>query len=94
VKFQFRCVIALVATLPLVSAVSMSAAKLEDTLLELAADSSWKFFLGDLSGAETPSFADTSWRSVNLPHDWSIESRPEKENPSGAGGGYFPGGVG
>ena len=61
---------------------------------ELAADSGWKFFLGDPSGAEVPSFADAAWRTVNLPHDWSIESQPEKDNPSGAGGGFFPNGTG
>ncbi len=31
---------------------------------------------------------------VDLPHDWSIESRPDKDSLSGAGGGFFPGGVG
>ena len=36
----------------------------------LAADYGWKFFLGDPSGAEAPSFADVSWRAVDLPHDW------------------------
>ena len=35
-----------------------------------------------------------SWRSVDLPHDWSIESEPDKDNPGGAGGGFFPAGIG
>ena len=61
---------------------------------ELAADAGWKFFLGDPSGAEAPAFSDESWRTVDLPHDWSIESKPDKDNPSGSGGGYFPGGIG
>ena len=61
--------------------------------LELAADSNWKFFLGDPSGAETRSFQDASWRTVNLPHDWSIEGRPERTNPTSSGGGYFPAGT-
>ena len=60
----------------------------------LAADSGWKFLLGDPSGAEAPSFADASWRTVDLPHDWSIEGRPDKNNPTGRGGGYFPAGIG
>lgn len=33
-------------------------------------------------------------RTVDLPHDWSIEGRPDANNPSGAGGGFFPAGVG
>jgi beta-galactosidase len=61
---------------------------------QLNADSNWKFFLGDPSGVEAPSFVDSSWRSVDLPHDWSIESRPEKDNLSGSGGGFFPNGTG
>jgi beta-galactosidase len=60
----------------------------------LSADANWKFFLGDPTGAEAPSFHDADWRSVDLPHDWSIESKPEKDNPGGAGEGFFPGGTG
>src|SRR6478735_12096545 len=62
--------------------------------LVLPADLGWKFMLGDPNGAEGTSFADSGWRTVNLPHDWSIENRPEKDNPSGAGGGFFPAGLG
>lgn len=61
---------------------------------ELAADAGWRFHSGDASGAEAPAFFDASWRTVNLPHDWSIEGKPEKDNPSGSGEGFFPGGVG
>jgi beta-galactosidase len=75
-------------------AVSTKAANTRSPRQELAADTGWKFFLGDRSGAEAPSFADVSWRTVDLPHDWSIEGKPDKDNPSGAGGGFFPGGVG
>ncbi len=50
--------------------------------------------MGDPNGAEVPSYADSSWRTVDLPHDWSIEGRPEKDNPSGQGGGFFPTGTG
>ena len=60
----------------------------------LAADYGWKFFLGDPSGAEAPSFADVSWRAVDLPHDWSSESRPDKNNLTGGGEGFFPAGIG
>jgi beta-galactosidase len=62
--------------------------------LELDADSGWRFLLGDPSGAEERQFADGSWRTVNLPHDWSIEGVPDKNNPTGSGGGFFPAGAG
>ena len=72
----------------------MTATKPDTSRQELDADAGWKFFLGNPGGAEAPSFADASWRAVDLPHDWSIESKPGKDNPSGAGGGFFPGGIG
>jgi beta-galactosidase len=36
-------------------------------------DFGWKFFKGDAPGAQQPDFTDAPWRSVDLPHDWSIE---------------------
>ncbi len=59
-----------------------------------SADAHWKFFLGDPPNAQATSFSDASWRDVTLPHDWSIEAAPNKDNPSAGGGGYFPGGIG
>ena len=41
---------------------------------KLLFDLGWKFHLGDLNSAKDPLFDDASWRSVNLPHDWSIEA--------------------
>ncbi|MBO9204393.1 MULTISPECIES: sugar-binding domain-containing protein [Niastella] len=52
----------------------------------------WRFYKGDAPGAEKPAFNDASWRTVNLPHDWSIEGPFSKEWASGTG--YSPGGIG
>ncbi|HET6206627.1 MAG TPA: glycoside hydrolase family 2 TIM barrel-domain containing protein [Terracidiphilus sp.] len=93
-KFYSRVMIALFAMLVSLVPASMIAAKPDSPRLDLAADSGWRFLLGDPRGAEAPSFADSSWRTVDLPHDWSIESKPDKDNPSAAGGGFFPGGTG
>jgi len=57
-------------------------------------DFNWKFFKGNIKGAENVSFNDASWRDVKLPHDWSIEGPFSKNNPSGGEGGYLPGGIG
>ncbi len=57
-------------------------------------DFGWKFHLGDLSGAESVNLDDRDWRSLNVPHDWSIEGEYDKNHPSGQWGGYLPGGVG
>ena len=60
----------------------------------ISADADWKFLLGDSAGAQTTTFDDHSWRTVTVPHDWSIEGPPDAKNPTGSGGGYFPAGVG
>jgi len=39
-------------------------------------DSGWRFLKDNPSGAETPAFDDSKWRSLDLPHDWSIEDLP------------------
>ncbi len=57
-------------------------------------DSSWKFWLGDEQDAAKPEFNDSQWRSVNLPHDWSIEHQVDKNAPAGNDGGYYPTGIG
>ncbi len=91
-KLQLRILIAVLLACFIPG--SMSATTATSPHQELAADAGWRFFLGDPSGAEKPSFEDAAWRTVDLPHDWSIESKPDKDNPSGAGGGFFPGGIG
>ncbi|HTW82171.1 MAG TPA: glycoside hydrolase family 2 TIM barrel-domain containing protein [Terracidiphilus sp.] len=93
-KTHFRSAITVVALLGSLLPASLGAATADSARQELNADAGWKSFLGDPSGAEETSFSDSSWRSVDLPHDWSIESKPEKENPGGAGEGFFPGGIG
>ncbi|MCA0932474.1 DUF4982 domain-containing protein [Lutimonas saemankumensis] len=57
-------------------------------------DFDWKFHLGDIEGAETEFFDDSNWRSLDLPHDWSIEGNYDQNNPSGIHGGFLPTGIG
>jgi beta-galactosidase len=57
-------------------------------------DFDWKFIHGDPSGAQAPVFDDSSWRGLDLPHDWSIEGPVAENEPSGGAGGYFPTGMG
>ena len=33
----------------------------------------WRFYLGELNGAEAVSYNDSSWDDVTLPHDYSID---------------------
>jgi beta-galactosidase len=54
-------------------------------------DFGWKFFKGDAPGAQQPDFADAPWRSVDLPHDWSIEGPFSQKEPAQAS---LPAGIG
>jgi beta-galactosidase len=42
-------------------------------------DSDWRFYTGDINGAERPEYIDTSWLKVDVPHDWSIEGLAHSE---------------
>ena len=39
-------------------------------------DDGWRFHRGDAHRPERAGFDDSSWRTVDLPHDWSIENLP------------------
>lgn len=39
-------------------------------------DDGWRFYKGDPHDAETPGFDDSGWRTLDVPHDWSIEDLP------------------
>src|SRR4051812_20241630 len=62
--------------------------------LRLSADFHWLFSRGDVNGAERAGFDDSSWRQVDLPHDWSIEGPYNESEPAAGGGGYLPTGIG
>ena len=54
----------------------------------------WRFSLGDSQAWAAPEFDDSKWRSLHLPHDWSVEGDFSADNPSTPGGGALPGGIG
>jgi beta-galactosidase len=55
-------------------------------------NSGWKFHKGDVTNGQNVDLDDSGWRSVDLPHDWSIEGPFSKDNSSCTG--YLPGGIG
>ncbi len=57
-------------------------------------DSAWRFHLGDVTGAQATTFADSAWTALDVPHDWSISLPFNQGSAAGAGGGYLDGGVG
>lgn len=57
-------------------------------------DAGWRFHVGDDAAARQPMFNDARWRTLDLPHDWSIEG-PFNKPPDGEGeGGFFSHGIG
>ena len=57
-------------------------------------DKGWLFMLADSAQMAKKDYDDSKWRRLDLPHDWAIEGDFYAGNPSGAGGGALPGGVG
>ena len=57
-------------------------------------DNGWRFVLADSAQMSKTDYHDTHWRALNLPHDWAVEGDFLCSNPSGAGGGALPGGIG
>jgi beta-galactosidase len=63
-------------------------------------DAGWLFHRGDVENGEQAVFDDSSWRILDLPHDWSIEDIPGTNSPidstamGGIDAGYLVGGTG
>src|ERR1035438_2849791 len=51
--------------------------------LEQSFDEGWRFYRGDAGGAEAPSFDDSGWRKLDVPHDWRIEDLPNAASDDG-----------
>lgn len=72
----------------------------QDTARSGLFDAGWKFYRGNVAGAEQEAFDDAAWRPVSLPHDWSIEDIPGTNSPfaadstNGVSGGFTMGGIG
>jgi beta-galactosidase len=81
------------AWLPLcLIAVTAVTAAAESPRLTLAWDTDWRFSKGDSPMAMAPAFNDTAWRTVRVPHDWSVEEPFRADY--GSGNGYAAGGIG
>lgn len=44
-------------------------------------DANWRFHRGGAQGADEVNFDDTKWRTIDVPHDWSIEDLPGTNSP-------------
>ncbi len=55
-------------------------------------NNNWKFVYGDQSNAENNAYDDSSWRDIQLPHDYSLELDYSKQGEAESG--YKLGGIG
>ena len=70
-------------------AMGASAARVTTSL-----DAGWRFLKADAPGAEKLEFNDSTWRTLDVPHDWSIEGPFAQTNKTGGAGAFLPSGVG
>jgi beta-galactosidase len=56
-------------------------------------DAGWRFRQTDAPGAQASAFNDSAWRTLEVPHDWSIAEPFAQTNPAGGAGAFLPGGV-
>lgn len=54
----------------------------------------WRFYLGELNGAEAVMYNDSAWKNVDLPHDYSIDQGYSTAAPAEQESGYVLGGTG
>jgi len=80
------------ASLIALAGVLAFAAPAAETRVIQSADLGWRFHLGDVAEAKSAAFDDTAWRTLDLPHDWSVEGEFSPTNASCTG--YLPGGIG
>ena len=60
----------------------------------IAFDAGWRFRIGDEAAAKLPAFDDTGWRTLDVPHDWSIEGALNPPPDGDREGGFFVHGIG
>ncbi|MCK9210127.1 MAG: DUF4982 domain-containing protein [Ignavibacteriaceae bacterium] len=89
-----KFILNLITFLSLLYSETVIAQEAEQTKRRTLFNTDWRFALGDHVDANNVSFDDKNWRTLNLPHDWSIEGTYDKEAPTGGSGGYLPTGIG
>ncbi len=61
---------------------------------KISFNQNWRFKIKDPLAFLWDGARPEGWRTLDLPHDWSIEGERKADNPSGNLGGYFPMGFG
>ena len=64
------------------------------TSRKISFNTDWSFHLNDSIIDKDTIGSSTKWRTLNVPHDWSIEGKFDEKSPAGYGGGALNGGLG
>jgi len=81
-----------IAVLLLLSTIGFSQGKKARIIEDF--NKNWKFKLGDYPSAPQKDFNTADWRSLQLPHDWSIEGAFDKDSKTKQAQGFLPAGIG
>lgn len=73
---------------------SCSKFKDQATLSVHKIDFDWQFQLGDIENGQDIGLKTSTWRTLDLPHDWSIEGQYGKQNGTDWQSGFLPAGIG
>lgn len=77
------------ALMPLIMESKAMAASVPEGAIKVGRDQpfndGWRFYRGTGEGLEATALDDAGWRSVDLPHDWSIEDVPGGKAPDQLG---------
>lgn len=73
-----------------------SCTKKEDAFVnrKVSFNADWSFHLNDSIVDKDTIGTSTKWRTLDVPHDWSIEGKFDGKSPGGYGGGSLNGGLG
>lgn len=91
---SIRSLISCSGALLLLAVTFLSSCSEENPRSRISFNAGWKFLLADEAGAAQAVYDDSSWRLLDLPHDWSIEGEFSATHPATPGGGALPGGIG
>jgi beta-galactosidase len=73
-------ILVFISLIPLIT--SCKQKKMNEKMRTALFDDNWRFIKENPSGAENPAFDDSKWRTIDLPHDWSIEDLPGQTGDS------------
>ena len=88
--FKILCLVALISAF----AFTVKKENPDFSTRKVAFNSGWNFHLNDSVNDKDTINSSTIWRTLNLPHDWSIEGQFDEKSPAGYGGGSLNGGLG